>query len=207
MQQTSKLNFELDSEIKFARQPLIELETARDAKILAFKMEINKLLKQEKPVVEGLNKSLKQRETIKANFENLGIRNQGLKVPSLFYIPFYIVCYVRGLTRRYLILPPSMITTVDFSTKLKGALGMTKIKNILAPRFKAITILFENVPAITKQNALFENQLNELCQKNNLLNNGLFMENVVKGLGYLKNEGWLSDKEHQSLSNQLKFNV
>ena len=207
MQQTSKLNFELDSEIKFARQPLIELETARDAKILAFKMEINKLLKQEKPVVEGLNKSLKQRETIKANFENLGIRNQSLKVPSLFYIPFYVVCYVKGLTRRYLILPPSMITTVDFSTKLKCALGMTKIKNILTPRFKAITILFENVPAITKQNALFENQLNELCQKNNLLNNGLFMENVAKGLGYLKNEGWLSDKEHQSLSNQLKFNV
>ncbi len=204
MQQTSKLNFELDSEIKFARQPLIELETARDAKILAFKMEINKLLKQEKPVVEGLNKSLKLRETIKANFENLGIPNQGLKVPGLFYIPFYVVCYEIGLTRRYLILPPSMITTVDFSAKLKGVLGMTKIKNILSPRFKAITTIIENVPAITKQNSLVENQLNDLSQKNNLLNNSLFMENAAKGLVYLSNEGWVSDKEHQALSNRLK---
>jgi hypothetical protein len=204
MQQTSKLNFELDSEIKFARQPLIELETTRDAKILAFKMEINKLLKLEKPVVEGLNKSLKLRETIKTNFENLGIPNQGLKVPGLFYIPFYVVCYEMGLTRRFLILPPSMITTVDFSAKLKGVLGITKIKNILSPRFKAITTIIENVPAITKQNSLVENQLNDLSQKNNLLNNNLFMENAARGLVYLSNEGWVSDKEHQALSNRLK---
>ncbi len=204
MQQTSKLNFELDSEIKFARQPLIELETTRDAKMLAFKMEINKLLKQEKPVVEGLNKSLKLRETIKANFENLGIRNQGLKVPGLFYIPFYVVCYEMGLTRRYLILPPSMIATVDFSAKLKGVLGMTKIKNILSPRFKAITTIIENVQAITQQNSLFENQLNDLSQKNNLLNTSLFRENAAKGLVYLINEGWVSDKEHQALSNRLR---
>ena len=68
-QEISKLNFELDAEIKFARQPLLELEAARDAKMLVFKQETEKLLKQEKPVIEGLNKSIKLRETIKANFE------------------------------------------------------------------------------------------------------------------------------------------
>ena len=203
VQEISKLNFELDAEIKLARQPLLELEAARDAKMLTFKQETSKLLKQEKPVIEGLNKSLKLREAIKANFEVLGIREQQLKNSALFYVPFYVACYEMGLTRRYLILPPSTITGVDFSAKLKGALGMSKIKDLLVPRFKAITALIEKVQVFTKQNAMFEGQLNGLAQRNNLLNNGLFMESVEKGLVYLKGEGWLSDKEHQVLSNRL----
>lgn len=204
VQETSKLNFELDSEIKLARQPLLELETARDAKMLAFKQETDKMLKQEKPVIEGLNKSIKLREAIKTNFEQLGIREQQLKNPALFYVPFYVACYEMGLTRRYLILSPSTITGVDFSAKLKGALGMSKIKDLLVPRFKAITALIDKVQVLTKQNTMFESQLNGLAQRNNLLNNGLFRENVERGLVYLKHEGWLSDKEQQVLSSRLK---
>ena len=65
-----------------------ELEAARDAKMLAFKQETDKLLKQEKPVIEGLNKSIKLREAIKANFELLGIKDQGLKSSSLVLCAF-----------------------------------------------------------------------------------------------------------------------
>ena len=203
VQETSKLNFELDAEIKFARQPLLELQVARDAKMFTFKQETDKLLKQEKPVIEGLNNSIKLREAIKANFELLGIREQQLKNPALFYVPFYVACYEMGSTRRYLILPPSTISSVDFSAKLKGALGMSKIKDLLVPRFKATTTLIERVQVLAKQNTAFEGQLHVLSQRNNLLNNSLFLKSVEKGLVYLKHEGWLSDKEHQVLSNRL----
>ena len=202
-QEISKLDLSLDSEIKFARQPLRELEVARDAKMLAFKLETDKLLKQEKPLIDGLNKSIKLREAINANFEGLGIQGQGLKNPCLFHIPFYVACFEMGLTRRYIIVPPSTINGVDFSSKLKGALGMSKIKDLLNPRFKAITSIISKVQVLTKQNSVFESQLNSLAQRNNLLNNGLFMENVAKGLVYLKHEGWLSVKEQQTLSSRL----
>ena len=202
-QEISKVNFELDAEIKLARQPLLELQAARDAKTLVFKQETEKLLNQEKPVIEGLNKSIKLREAIKANFELLGIKDQGLKSPALFYVTFFVACYEMGHSRRYLIIPPSTITNVDFSAKLKGALGMSKIKNLLVPRFKAITALIEGVQVLTKQNTVFEGQLNVLSQRNNLLNNSLFLENAKKGLVYLRHEGWLSDREHQVLSNRL----
>ena len=99
---------------------------------------------------------------------------------------FIVACYEIGLSRRYLIIPPSTITNFDFSAKLKGALGMSKIKDLLAPRFKAIAALIEKVQVLTKQNTVFENQLYDLSQKNNLLNNSLFLENVKKGLVYLK---------------------
>ena len=138
-QEISKINFELDTEIKLARQPIVELEAARDAKMLTFKLETEKMFKQEKPVIESLNKSIKLREAIKANFEELGLRGQDLKGPALFYIPFYVACYEMGSARRYLIVPPSTITAVDFSAKLKGALGMSKLKDLFTPRFKAIT--------------------------------------------------------------------
>jgi hypothetical protein len=202
-QEISQLNFGLDGEIKFVRQPLLELEASRDAKMLTFKQETDRLLKQEKPVIEGLNKSLKVRETIKANFELLGIKDQALKAPSLFYVPFYVACYEMGLTKRYIILPPSTVSAVDFSAKLKGAFGMSKIRDMLVPRFKAINALIENVQVFTRQNTMFESLLSSLSQKDNLLSKSLFMENVEKGLVYLKHEGWISDKEQQVLSNRL----
>ena len=62
--------------MKLARQPLLDLEAAREAKILVFKLEAEKLFKLEKPVLEDLNKSLTLREAFKANFEAFGFRDQ-----------------------------------------------------------------------------------------------------------------------------------
>ncbi len=202
-QEISKLNFELDTEIKLARQPLLQLQAARDAKMLVFKQETQKLLNKEKPVLEGLDKSIKLREAIKANFASLGISDQGLKSPALFYATFFVACYETGLSRRYFIIPPSTITNFDFSAKLRGALGMSKIKDLLSPRFKAVAALIGRVQVLTKQNTVFEGQLYVLSQRNNLLTDSLFLENVKKGLVYLEHEGWLSERERQVLSNRL----
>jgi hypothetical protein len=201
----SKLNFGLDAEIKFAREPLLQLEAARDAKIRVFKLETEKLLKFEKPVLEGLSKSTKLRETIKVRFDGLGIKDSSLKNSALFYVPFYAVCYEAGLARRYVFIPPSAVGSADFSAKIKGAFGMSKIKDHLTPRFKTVATLISKVQELTRQNGMFESQLNSLAEKNNLLTNSLFMENVRKGLVYLKSEDWVSEKEYQLLSSHLTF--
>jgi hypothetical protein len=197
------MNFELDAKIKLARQPIGELEAVRDTKTLAFKLETEKMFKLEKPLIESLNKSINLSEAIKASFEGLGLRGQDLKSPALFYVPFYVVCYEMGLSRRYLIVPPSTITDIDFSTRFKGALGRSKLKDLFTPRFKAISDLVGSVQGLTKQNSLFENQLYDLGQKNNFLKNSSYSESIQKGLVYLNHQGWLSDKEQQVLSNRL----
>jgi hypothetical protein len=204
VQEISKINFELDAEIKFARQPLLELKASRDAKMLTFKLETDKLLKKEKPVIEGLSKTIKLNEAASANFELLGVKEQGLRSPVLFDVPFYVSCYEAVGSRRYLFIAPSTIARVNFSGKLKSAFGISKNKDRLIPRFKSTTTLISNVKALANQNTVFENQLNNLSKKNNLLGNRLFMEKVASGLSYLKNEGWLSDKEQQILSGKLK---
>ena len=202
-QEISEINFELDAEIKAARQPITELKAAIETKMLSFKLETEKMFRQEKPVIESLNKSINLSDSIKANFEVLGLRGQDLKGPGLFYIPFYVACYEMGLARRYLIVPPSTIAAVDFSVKLKGALGMSKLKDLFISRFKAIADLIESVQELTKQNSMFENQLYDFGQRDNFLKNRTYMESVQKGLVYLRHQGWLSDKEQQALSKRL----
>ncbi len=202
-QEISQLTYQLDSEVKLARQPLLDLQAAREAKIRVFKLEAEKLFRLEKPVLEDLNKSITLRESFKTNFEALGFKDQSLKSPALFYIPFLAVCYEAGLNRRYFMLAPSKISFLDFSAKLKGAFGLSKTKDLLVPRFKAITALISKVEDQAKQNSRFESQLYDLTQRNNLLDNTAFRENITKGLSYLKGEGWFSDNEQQSLSNRL----
>jgi len=199
----SALQLKLEGEIKLARQPLLDLEAARDAKALGFKQETEKLLKQEKPVIEGLNGAIKLTEAVNARFDTLGIRDQQLKSPALFYVPFYAACYHAGLSKRYIFLPPSTASPIGFAAKLKGAFGMSKIKEMFMPRFKEIAALMDKAEVLTKQDSLLDNAIRDLGEKNNLLNIESFRDNISKGLVYLKHEGWLSEREYQVLSRGL----
>ena len=124
----SKLSAKLEAEIKVARQPILDLQAIRDSKMLVFKQEAEKLLRLEKAVAETLYVAIKEREALNGRFEALGIKDPQLKGPAIFYVPFYTVCYQAGLSRRYLFLPPSMMSPVGFSTRLKGAFGIQKSK-------------------------------------------------------------------------------
>ena len=117
-------------------------------KYLFLSKKTEKLLKQEKPVIEGLNRAIKLAEAVNGRFEMLGIREQQLKSPALFYVPFYVACYQAGLTKRYIFLPPSMTSAIGFAAKLKGAFGRSKIKELFIPRFKEITALIDKVQVL-----------------------------------------------------------
>ncbi len=200
---TSKLQLELETKIKLARQPLFDLEAARDAKVLGFKQKTEKLIKQEKPVIDGLNSVIKLGEAVNTRFEMLGNREQQLKSPALFYVPFYVACYQAGISKRYIFLPPSMTSPIGFAAKLKGAFGRSKIKELFIPRFKEITALIEKVQVLAKQDSLLDDEIRDLGEKNNLLNTESVRDNIAKGLVYLKHEGWLSEREYQVLSRGL----
>ena len=146
---------------------------------------------------------LNWRETVNAKFEMLGIREPLLKSPALFYVPFYVACYQAGSTNRYIFLPPSTASAIGFAAKLKGAFGMSKIKELFIPRFKEITALIDKVQVLAKQDSLLDNEIRDLGEKNNLLNTDSIRDNIAKGLVYLKHEGWLSEREYQVLSISL----
>ncbi|MCW4029248.1 MAG: hypothetical protein NWE92_06340 [Candidatus Bathyarchaeota archaeon] len=199
----AKLYAELDEEVKLARQPLLQLEINREAKTRTFKEQTQRLLALEKPVLEGLSQTIKLRGAVNANFEALTLKDAQLKTTSLIYVSFYVACYEAGLNRRYLTMPPATLANVNFSSKLKNALGMSKTKNMLTPRFSTLAEIIRKVDNHVKQNSAFETQLFTLSQKNNLLDNRAFFENASRGLDYLLYQGWLSEREKEYLGNRL----
>ncbi len=200
-----RLQSEREAKIDQARQPLRDLEASRDAKFLAYKKEVQVLEGRAKPVVDGLLEKAKLREAFAVQFETLGVkRSQQLKNPALMYIPFYLACIQRGFSKRYFALPPSTVGTMGFSAKLKSALGMPKIKDLFAPRFQAITSLVSSIQGLAKQSTILEGQIDELGKRNDLLSMRSSRENIKKGLVFLRYEGWISEKEQQSLSRKLR---
>jgi hypothetical protein len=176
----------------------MDLETERTVKINHYRQLNLKMIDLETPVIEGLNRNLGSWNAIKTKFVNLSIK-KSFSTPVLFYLPFYIACFAVNENKRYLIFPPANIGYKDFSTKLKGALGISKIKSLLNPRFKTIATLMQNFQESTQQNQQLEKQLFTLGTENNLIKNPVFQKNVKEGLTYLNQAGWLSNKEQQAV--------
>jgi hypothetical protein len=195
------LRSELEAKTKEARQPLLDLESSRDAEILLCQQEMEELEKQTKLILDQVGRTVKLRETSIENFAKLGVkRDSGLKGIALFYVPFYVACYEADSKKRYLFLPPSEANTFGFSAKLKSALGKSKIKQLLVPRFEMINSLMDILQVLAHQNAVFETEMREMGEKTNVLNRSSTRESIRKGLGYIRKEGWISEKEHQDLS-------
>ncbi|MCW3999094.1 MAG: hypothetical protein NWE93_02515 [Candidatus Bathyarchaeota archaeon] len=199
----SELNFEMDSKIRLMRQPILDLEQARDTKILACKQESSRLLSIERPLLEGINRSIRLREKANAVFEDLGIHDPQSKSPTLFYVPFYLVCYEMDSARRYVCISPSTFSEANLSSKLKAALGRSKIKDILTPRYPAIATLISKVEKLPYQDSLFEGTLWSLGEKNNLLKNKEFQSEASEGLRILRGDNWLTEQEASELRSQL----
>ena len=202
VQEIFKSKLDLESEVKRRWQSIVDLEAERNVKINYYRQQNFKMIDLETPVIEGLNRNLGSWVSIKAKFEDLGVKER-FEGPVLFYLPFYLTCFEANEDRRYLIVPPSTIGYEDFSTKLKGALRMSKIKRLLNPRFKSIASLIRNFQEVILKNSQFKDQLSILGKENNLLGNPVFQDNVKEGLTCLKQTGWLSAKEYQAVNDLL----
>ena len=191
----------MDVDVKMLYQPIVDIEVAKDEKILAYKQESNRLIACEKPIAEGIERSLEIRETTSRVFDGLSVGEQ--KNVSLFYIPIYVVCFEANLSQRYILISPSSISNFDFSVKLRGVLGRSKVKDMLAPRFRAIAALTTKVEERIQHSSTFEVQLLSLGEKNNLLKSPTFVGSVLEGLEVLKQTEWVTEKEAKDFASQL----
>ncbi len=195
------LRSELETKAKKARQPLLDLESSRDAQILLYNQEIDRLEQQTKVILDQLGRTVRLREASIENFAKLGVKKESeLKDVVLFYVPFYVICYQVESKKRYLFLPPSEANSIGLYTKLKSALGRAKINQLLVPRFEVITSLMDTILVLAQQNAVFETEMREQGERTNILNRDSMCESIREGLEYIRNEGWISEKEHQSLN-------
>jgi hypothetical protein len=61
----------------------------------------------------------------------------------------------------------------------------------------------DTIQVLAQQNAVFETELKEMGGRTNILTMNSMRERIQKGLEYIRNEGWLSEKEYQDLSQKI----
>jgi hypothetical protein len=199
--ESSMLKDGFDRELQKERQPITALETVRDEKQEGLKQEGLKLEKLTYIVSENLSHLVEKWENRLTTMKLLGLKaDSEQKNNAIMYVPFYITAYSKADSndKRYFIFSPSLVNSLGFSSKLKGLLGRAKIKNLLNERFEAIAYslgekLQETASSSSRE---FETQIEQILQKNNLL----YMKSQLReGLLLIKEEGWLSETDHQTI--------
>ena len=94
--------------------------------------------------------------------------------------------------------------SLGIKTKLKGVFGAGKMKSFLQPRSQAIATLLDQLVYLTKENPVFETEINEAGNKVNILREADSQAYIQKGIIELKNEGWISESEVQELNQSMK---
>jgi hypothetical protein len=194
--ETAKLKAALEAEVLKTRSKIVDLEASRDAKVLLMHQYIDLLKKNTKLLSDRIMEITKNRESNIDDLEKIHTTSSSNEMDkAVFYVPNYVICYNSGEKRRYLSLPPSCISDVGISTKLKGVLGVAKIRSCFSPRLKEMALLSETIEKQSMQDTIFETELKQLGERNNILRVGWIGEGIEKGLLCLKEKGWLSDKE------------
>jgi hypothetical protein len=132
----------------------------------------------------------------------LGVPHKKLK-HALVHMPFYLIRHQSGPNRRYTFFAPSFVGNVGVSAKLRSAIGKMKISQLLQPRSKSIVSLLNKFAVLLEEDVAFGSEINEACSKANLLDAESLRQSIAAGLNKLKEDGWLSEQERESLSQML----
>jgi hypothetical protein len=197
----SNLRSEFDAQAESAMKNVRELEAARDAKVQLNQKKIKSLEDATSTIVTQLDNLTKQKRTSLNELEKMGISNH--KKSALAYVPFYLVCFQAEAERRYIVYPPSIAGTLGVLTKLKGVLGISKIKSLFQQRSKAVTNILNQVVTVIEHDPLFKRDLHDAGAKTNILQSEETREMVKRGLEELRREEWISENEFQTLSSSF----
>jgi hypothetical protein len=201
-QELFRIKLESDTKIQEARKELVEIESSRDAKVQILKQEEEKIEELTSGIVRQIDGMARQRESTIASLGKLGLPQKDRK-PSMVYVSFYLVCLQSESRKRYVHYPPSKVNSVKLLVKLKGALGMTRIKQLFSPRSVPMASFLNRFPSMLEDNVMFEREVAESATGADMLKAQGGKELIRSGLKQLREEGWLSEKEYSSFSNAV----
>lgn len=192
-----------DAKIKEASKDLIAVESARDAEISILRKEMEKLEELTATIIKNIDQLAKMREATIAEFDNFGVHQKKDKA-ALFHMPFYLILYQSKQNTRYTFFAPSLVSSLNVSTKLKSAMGKAKVSQLLQPRSKKIISVLNKFAVLLGDNVAFSREINEACRKANLLEVENLKRSIAAGLDELKAAEWLSEQEAKSFNQIMK---
>jgi len=200
--QTSQQRMECDTRIERATKILRELEASREAGIRMKRQEITSLEEATSSIIDQMNEMAKSKKTALNEFDRTSMARRK-KAYALVHLPFYLARYEKEPKKRYVVYPPSIVGDMGILTKMKGALGATKMKAFLQPRSKTMTAFLNQLVTLIQKNSMFEKEVTEAGIQDSVLRIKELRMGVKRGLKKLENEKWISKNELQILSKLL----
>jgi DNA repair exonuclease SbcCD ATPase subunit len=191
-----QLKQENDAKMKDAGKDLSEIESSRDAEKRNCKDEMEKIEELTSNMISKIDKLSRMREATLKEFDAFGIPN-GRAIPKLVYMPFYLQCYQTKSDKRFNYVAPSIVSSMSLNAKLK-AIGKKRISQLFQPRSQKVISILNRFMVLLGENIAFSHEINEACNKVNMLQSKETIELMKTGLNELKTEGWLSDSEFEA---------
>ena len=199
----ANIRTEFDAESEEAMKDVRELEATRESKTQLSKQEAKTMEDSTSMILDHLDTLTKKKRASLEELDRIGMKEQR-RITVLVHTPFYLACLRTEARRRYIVYPPSIAGNMKTTTKLKGMFGMSKLGSLFQPRSKALGNVLNQVVTLSDRDPVFEKDLYDAGVQASILKSADSREGILKGLGMLRNEGWVSVNEAQALEALLK---
>ncbi|MCW3997638.1 MAG: hypothetical protein NWF10_03610 [Candidatus Bathyarchaeota archaeon] len=191
-----------DEHIESIRKIFSRLQAARDAKIKTKKQEIVLLEDLTNKIISSIRNMIHKKRGFPKVFDTITITGKS-RLRVLVYLPFYLARYEENDKKRYIVYPPTLIGDMGLLTKMKGALGASKLKALLQSRSKAIMKFLNQLVPLIERNPMLEKDITETGIQASILLKKRLRVGVKKGLIELEKQNWISKKELETFSKIL----
>lgn len=194
---------EFKTESEEAMKDVRELEATRESKTQLSQQEAKTLEDSTSTILSQLDSLTKKKRAALEELETIGTKEQR-RSTILVHTPFYLACFRAEARRRYIVYPPSIAGSMKTTTKLKSMFGMSKLGSLFQPRSKALSNVLSQVVTLADRDPVFEKDLYDAGMQDSIMRSEDSRERILKGLGALRNEEWVSSNELQASEALLK---
>ena len=194
---------EFNTESEEAMKDVRELEATRESKTQLSQQEAKTMEGSTSMILSQLDTLTKKKRAALEELEVLGMKEQRRNI-VLVHTPFYLACFRAEARRKYIVYPPSIAGSMKTTTKLKSMFGMSKLGSLFQPRSKALSSILNQVVNLADRDPVFEKDLYDVGMQASITKSADSRERILKGLGALRNEEWISISEVQALEALLK---
>jgi len=198
----SELRLKCDARVEEATKILRKLKASREADIRIKQQEIASLDTTTSLIINQMHELARSKTAALNRFDTMASPRRK-KGHTLVHMPFYFARYEREAEKRYVVYPPSIVNNMGILTRMKGAMGSTRMKAFLRPRSKAVSLFLNQLVTLIEKDSTFEKEVTEAGIQNSVLRQKKLRMGVKRGLKQLHDENWLSKDEFQTLGKLL----
>ena len=197
--EVSRARINLDDRVNEAMQVIHDIEAAKEARVRLEEQEMADLEKMTSSIIKQIDTLIKAKEVSLNEIDEMGTQQRNRNW-VIAYLTVYFVCYETEVGKRYVVYPPSTISSMGIKTKLRGVFGGKKMKSFLQSRSSAIAGLLDRLVDLTQENPVFEQEITKAGIKANILRTTELRVGVKRGIIELKDENWISESQCEVLS-------